>query len=269
MGGDNGVGPPPWKRLKLSIPTAKAVAGDSLVAILAPPMAKDMPADDGVTIGSRGQIRKLEFVRIITQALSSLGYKHAATALEEESGVPLQLPVVSDFRREILAGLWDESITTLHKITWLDDETVKLASFLIFQQKFLEFLDSGDTSSALKTLRSEISLLGINTHRVHELASFVMCPSREALSERADWRGGNPDSRVCLLEQLQNLLPPALMIPENRLEHLVEQALEVQRKSCLFHNSSEHLLSLYTDHRCSRDQIPTRTLQVNTHQGNN
>jgi hypothetical protein len=41
----------------------------------------------------------------------------------------------------------------------------------------------------------------------------------------------------------------------------VEQALEVQRKSCLFHNSSEHLLSLYTDHRCSRDQIPTRTLQ--------
>jgi len=102
MGGDNGVGPPPLKRLKLSIPTAKAVPGDSLVAILAPPMAKDMPADDGVTIGSRGQIRKLEFVRIITQALSSLGYKHAATALEEESGVPLQLPVVSDFRREIL-----------------------------------------------------------------------------------------------------------------------------------------------------------------------
>jgi hypothetical protein len=262
MGGDNGVGPPPLKRLKLSIPTPKAVPGSSLLAILAPSMAKEIPVDDAITIGSRGQIRKLEFVRIITQALSSLGYKQAAMALEEESGVPLQLPLVSDFRHEILAGLWDESITTLHKISQLEEETVKLASFLILQQKFLEFLDCGDTSSALKTLRTEISPLGINTHRVHELATFVMCPSREALSERADWKGGSPDSHICLLKELQSLLPPALMIPENRLEYLVEQALEVQRNSCLFHNSADHSLSLYSDHHCSRDQIPTHTLQV-------
>jgi hypothetical protein len=228
----------------------------------AAPMATDLAANEVETLGSRGQIRKVEFVRIIAQALFSLGYQQAGSMLEQESGIMLQSPVVAEFRQDILAGEWDKSLGILCMIGPIDEETLKSASFLILQQKFLELLDHGETSAALKTLRSEISTLDINTQRVHQLASFIMCPSREVLLEKADWRGAGEDSRIHLLEELQQLLPPSIMIPERRLEHLVEQALDVQRDACVFHNSLDHAMSLYADHRCNRDQIPTQTLQV-------
>ena len=44
--------------------------------------------------------------------------------------------------------------------------------------------------------------------------------------------------------------------------NLLEQALIMQRKACIFHNSMEQPLSLYYDHKCGRDQIPNRTVQV-------
>ncbi|CAK9224024.1 unnamed protein product [Sphagnum jensenii] len=268
MGRDSDFGLPPSKRLKLSkpcprdlllegFPTAAAIGAGS-----GAPMARDSPAHEVEMLGSRGQIRKVEFVRIITQALFSLGYQQAGVVLEQESGIVLQSPVVTEFRQNILAGQWDKSLAALYRIGPIDEETFKSTSFLILQQKFLEFLDFGETAAALKTLRTEISTLGINTQRVHQLASFIMCPSRDVLVEKADWRGAGEDSRIHLLEELQELLPPSIMVPEKRLEHLVEQALDLQRDGCVFHNSLDNALSLYTDHRCTRDQIPSKTIQV-------
>lgn len=225
-------------------------------------MARHCPETDGETVGSRGQIRKVEFVRIITQALYDLGYQKAAALLEEESGIPLQSSIVTEFRNQIIAGRWDQSVGLLQNVACLDLATLKAASFLILQQKFLEFLEIGDILGALKTLRTEISTLDINIQRVHELATCIVCPSREDLSLRAEWKGPGAVSRLRLLVELQELLPPSIMIPEKRLERLVDQALEVQREACIFHNTSETALSLYVDHRCGREQIPTRTLQV-------
>ncbi|KAH8947428.1 hypothetical protein BDL97_11G040600 [Sphagnum fallax] len=267
MGRDSDCGLPPSKRLKLSKPCPRKVVEGFPTGVVgvgsgAAPMATDLAANEVETLGSRGQIRKVEFVRIIAQALFSLGYQQAGSMLEQESGIMLQSPVVAEFRQDILAGQWDKSLGTLCMIGPIDKETLKSASFLILQQKFLELLDHGETSAALKTLRSEISTLDINTQRVHQLASFIMCPSREVLLDKADWRGAGEDSRIHLLEELQQLFPPSIMIPERRLEHLVEQALDVQRDACVFHNSLDHALSLYADHRCNRDQIPTQTLQV-------
>ncbi|CAM6018318.1 unnamed protein product [Sphagnum balticum] len=267
MGRDSSdCGLPPSKRLKLSklsptnllegFPTGAVGAGSGA------PMARALPANEVETLGSRGQIRKVEFVRIITQALFSLGYQQAGAVLEQESGIVLQLPVVTEFQQDILAGQWDKSLATLHMIGPIDEETLKSASFLILQQKFLELLDCGETTAALKTLRTEISPLDINTQRVHQLASFIVCPSRDILLDKAEWRGSGEDSRIYLLEELQQLLPPSIMLPEKRLEHLVEQALDLQRDACVFHNSLDHALSLYADHQCSRDQIPTQSLQI-------
>jgi len=268
MGRDSDFGLPPSKRLKLSKPCPRDLLLEGFPAAAAigagsgAPMARDLPAHEVEMLGSRGQIRKVEFVRIITQALFSLGYQQAGVVLEQESGIVLQSPVVTEFRQNILAGQWDKSLAALYRIGPIDEETFKSASFLILQQKFLEFLDFGETAAALKTLRTEISTLGINTQRVHQLASFIMCPSRDVLVEKADWRGAGEDSRIHLLEELQELLPPSIMVPEKRLEHLVEQALDLQRDGCVFHNSLDNALSLYTDHRCTRDQIPSKTIQV-------
>ncbi|XP_024388495.1 WD repeat-containing protein 26 homolog isoform X2 [Physcomitrium patens] len=265
MGGDSDVGQPPLKRQKLSKPSHKTPCEGSRTGVAATGsaalMARSICSNDGETVGSHGQIRKVEFVRIIEQALFSLGYQQAGAVLEEESGIRLQSPAVQQFREDILAGRWDECVATLSEIGVLEESTYKAALFLVLQQKFLESLEASNTTAALETLRSEISPLGVSTSKVHQLASFIVCFPEDLLA-KAQWKGAGQESRQSLLEELQQLLPPSIMVPERRLEHLIEVALQVQREACVYHNTLDHVLSLYSDHRCSRDQIPTRTLQV-------
>ncbi|KAL6572216.1 hypothetical protein OROMI_013174 [Orobanche minor] len=61
-----------------------------------------------------------------------------------------------------------------------------------------------------------------------------------------------PKSRKKLLEDLQKLLPPNVVVPQNRLVHLVEQALDLQKDACRFHNSSVGEMSLLTAHQCGK-----------------
>lgn len=77
------------------------------------------------------------------------------------------------------------------------------------------------------------------------------------------YKGGSDfdESRRRLVAELQELLPPPITVPSRRLEYLVEMALVAQRDSCVYHNSTSGI-SLYQDHSCRRDQIPTTTLQI-------
>ncbi|XP_068656938.1 WD repeat-containing protein 26 homolog [Aristolochia californica] len=226
-------------------------------------MARPLPSQgDEEMVGSKGVIKRVEFVRIITKALYSLGYEKSGKLLEEESGIPLHSSRVNLFRKQVLDGQWDASVSTLQKIGLLDENILKSASFLILEQKFFELLENDNIMDALKTLRSEIVPLGIKTKRVHELSGCLVCPAQCELLGLSSQDVINVNLRLKLLENLQNLLPPTVMIPERRLEHLVEQALNVQREACVFHNSLDSSLSLYSDHQCGRDQIPSQTVQV-------
>jgi WD domain, G-beta repeat len=60
----------------------------------------------------------------------------------------------------------------------------------------------------------------------------------------------------------QDIVPPALMVPERRLEVLVEQALMAQLSAAMFHNRATAAVSLLTDYRAGTEHIPTRTVQV-------
>ena len=115
---------------------------------------------------------------------------------------------------------------------------------------------------ALKTLRTEITPLCIKNSRVRELSSCIVSPSSRGPLNQSKANSARARSRSDLLEELQKLFPPTVMILERRLEHLVEQALLLQRDACMFHNSIDKEMSLYTDHQCGKDQIPCRTLQV-------
>ncbi|XP_042508321.1 WD repeat-containing protein 26 homolog [Macadamia integrifolia] len=258
---------PPTKRVKVSSGELRSLLNNSsliepLVGSLGDSMARPLPSQgDEEMVGTKGVVKRVEFVRIITKALYSLGYEKSGALLEKESGIPLHSLVVNSFRQQVLDGNWDESVATLHKIG-LTDETVVKASFLILEQKFFELLQKDKDMDALKTLRSEISPLCINTSRVHELSACIVSPSRRLLFGISSQDVVSANSRSILLGKLQKLLPPMVMIPERRLEHLVEQALNVQREACVFHNSLDSALSLYSDHQCGKDQIPSRTLQV-------
>jgi WD40 repeat protein len=61
---------------------------------------------------------------------------------------------------------------------------------------------------------------------------------------------------------MQAVIPPNLMLPERRLEELVEQALVAQITNCRFHNDPGARPSLLSDYSCGTEQIPTCTTQV-------
>ncbi|XP_024019245.1 WD repeat-containing protein 26 homolog [Morus notabilis] len=255
---------PATKRMKLSsgelrslsngTSSVEPVAGCSSRGLMARPLQS---AGDDEVVGSKGVIKRVEFVRIIAKALYSLGYKKSGAHLEEESGISLHSSSVNLFMQQVRDGNWNESVTTLRKIGVPDESIVKSASFLILEQKFFEHLAGEKLMDALKTLRTEIAPLCINGSRVHELSSYLVAPSLFGQSNVSMVK-----AKPKLLEELQELLPPTIMVPESRLEHLVEQALVLQRDACFFHNSLNEEMSLYTDHFCGRDQIPSRTLQI-------
>lgn len=260
---------PPLKRAKRLADEPNGFSGNSSVRgcsvnnSLGDLMARPLTSQgDDETVGSKGVIRKSEFIRIITRALYSLGYDRTGAMLEEESGIPLHNSIVKVFLQQVKDGKWDESVVTLHRIGLPDEKAVKSASFLLLEQKFLEFLKIEKIVDALGTLRNEIVPLHINTKRVHELASFLISPSNFMSDTTSSPGKESVNSRSRVLEELQNLLPASVIVPEKRLEYLVENFLHIQRDSCVFHNTLDSDLSLYCDHQCGKHQIPSHTVQV-------
>ncbi|XP_078439813.1 transducin family protein / WD-40 repeat family protein [Wolffia australiana] len=260
---------PPAKRVKTARPALASLSNfttfkaNKTVNPLEASMAKPLPSEGKEDmVGPKGVIRRVEFIRIITKALYSLGYERSGALLEEESGIHLHSSIVNQFRNHILEGNWSESIGTLNKLGLADEKILKSASFLILEKKLFEHLEKGRVMEALKTLRREITPLGVSDKQIHELAGCIVSPSKLALRTIETQGLDLADSRIKLLENLQKLLPPSIMIPERRLELLVEQALSLQREACLFHNSLDSSVSLYSDHQCGRDQIPSRTTQI-------
>ncbi|KAL2482195.1 transducin family protein/WD-40 repeat family protein [Forsythia ovata] len=258
---------PPSKRVKVSSEESESFSNSSSLreparCSLSDSMARPLESrGDDEVVGVKGVVKKVELVRIIAEALYSLGYEKTGAHLEEESGIPLHSAVVNLFMQQIIDGKWDESVATIHKIGLMDENIVKLASFVILEQKFFELLDGEKVMDALKTLRTEIAPLGVHTNRLHELSSLIVSPSQTAIDGTSDQRL-RIRSRKKLLEELKTLLPSTVMIPEKRLVRLVEQALDLQRDACRFHNSLVEEMSLLTDHQCGRDHIPSQTLQI-------
>ncbi|CAO3599817.1 unnamed protein product [Absidia cylindrospora] len=136
------------------------------------------------------------------------------------------------------------------------------AKFLIREQLFLEHLETKDTIKALQVLRHELTPLGQDVTRLHELTSLILCPTPEEVKEQAGWDGAEGLSREKLLHQLEAFVDPSVMIPKSRMTTLIHQAFELQRRTCLYHNSEGALYSLFTDHSCDKRHFPTHTIKI-------
>lgn len=210
-------------------------------------------------LGPKGLIKKHEFVRTIIQCLYCLGYKKSAVSLELESSISCKSMDFGLLESHILSGNWDACIDVLYGLDELTEEIRASALFLICRQSLLECLIHGDDSSALSALRKQISALPLGREKVHKLAFGLLSLKEMGLGKVDD--AVIIESRKNLLSEMEKLLPPPLTLPERRLEHLVEMAVSGQIDSCIYHNSFDPV-SLYDDHRCGRDQIPTETIQV-------
>ena len=214
-------------------------------------------------LGDSGRIRREELVRIVVQCMRELGYDESSRVLEAESGVMLHSAEVGDFRDNVLQGNWDVIGETLPMV---GDPNAISVRFLVYEQNYLEALYAGDFPGALETLRRHLGPLGCRPERVQELSSWAMtCGSPEAVRIKAGWAVGEDcilKARHALLLSLQSHVAPGVLVPEGRLINLVEQALEGQVQRCAFHNTKQVSFSLFEDHVCTRQQIPTRTVAV-------
>lgn len=208
--------------------------------------------------------RRQELVRLMVQAMQDMGYSQSAVTLEKESGFPLESAAVAKFRDGVLKGDWT-LVESLFPTLELDqNKDVVVVRFLIRQQKYLELLETRHIKKALIVLRNELAPLDFNSERLHSLSSFMMCSNAEDLRRRAEWDGAKGTSRQKLLAEIQKYISPSIMVPEHRLETLLEQATTLQRISCLYHNSSEYI-SLYSNHVCDRSQFPSVTTHIFRH----
>lgn len=150
-------------------------------------------------------------------------------------------------------GEWSLAESLLSQIPLISSSNQLKVQFLIRQQKFLELLEQSQVMQALHVLRSEITPLGQNTERLHLLTSLVLCSSVEDVMQQASWDGSEGASREILLTEIQRFVDPTAMIPKHRLLELVNQALEWQKRSCLYHNPRQDTeFSLFSDHICDK-----------------
>ncbi|KAI8971693.1 WD40-repeat-containing domain protein [Mycotypha africana] len=213
-------------------------------------------------------VKKEDLVRLMLQSLIDLGYNEAAECLQRESGFTLESDLIVRLRTYILGGQWQLAEDLLPNIPFTNVENLSTVQFLIRQQKFLELLEEGEAMQALHVLRTEITPLGENTQRLHLLTSLVLCSSIEDVMEQASWDGTkrpNSTSRQQLLNDIQHYVDPTAMIPKQRLFQLIHQAVEYQKRSCLYHNPTDDCdISLFSDHLCDKALFPTKTIKILT-----
>jgi len=182
-------------------------------------------------------LNRAELVRVCVQSLQSLGYRSSAATLEDESGISLEPQFIKQFRSEVRSGNWEEVEKLLPLLEHLTDSNRDKARVLIAEQRFLEFLEKGLVAEALSCLRS-ITALHTDNKRVQLLSSLVIAQKDELYKEAA-WDGAQGKSRELLMGKLEKLMPPSLLVPNNRLLVLLEQAVQFQYGQCSVHDLAQ------------------------------
>lgn len=222
---------------------------------------------------------KEEITRILIQGLADLGYPDAADTLRHESGYSLETPAVEAFRTAILDGRWrDAELSVLyaavddaheeddgdrdgdanpdnsHGLVLVAGASKPALLFAIRTQKFVECLDARNLSAALTVLQHELTPLHQDMNHLHSLSRLLMCPP-DRLRSQVGWDGSVVQCRRRLLAQLSRSISPSVMMPDHRLNRILDYVRHAQVANCPYHNTPRPP-SLLLDHRCDRSRFP-------------
>lgn len=213
-----------------------------------------------------------EVTRLLTQAMYDLGYSNVAKQLEQESGLPIEVPSVVAFRNSVLNGEWDQAETILLSLDLQQNADLDYLSFLIRRQQYLELLEARDTNNALQILRTKISVLpydsneigfeeaGRRRDEIHALTNALMFNPKD-IQTALHWDGAKGQSRTELLNLLQELISADMMIPRYRLAKLLHQAKQFQLSRANYRIDNTPF-SLCKDFPDDRSKFPLKNTHV-------
>jgi len=219
-------------------------------------------SDESPQMTRYGLVRH-ELIRIMIQELDDLGFDSIARHLEAESQIQALSPQVVQFRQAVLSGDWKQAELFLSQLDAFESEVnMELARAVICENKYLELLEAKKSDDALLCLQQELSPLyskdaAQKTH-LHDLTMLILCNSPEELRLRAKWPGSGPESRHEVLTRLYKLMKPTVMLPEGRLEVLLQRILKIQKEDAMFPYSVQSSMSLLEDLQFSRKKLPTK-----------
>jgi WD40 repeat protein len=84
----------------------------------------------------------------------------------------------------------------------INEKDLPVVEFLLYEQQYLELLEKGETQMALICLRTVLAQRSVNTQKLHNLASLIMCKKPEDLRNKANWDGSGVESRKRLLDKV-------------------------------------------------------------------
>lgn len=202
-----------------------------------------------------------QLVRIIVQAIDSLGYSDSARTLEKEASVEAMSLQMRRLRDCVLLGRWDQLEHVLSEVTVFKSESdARAARFVLYEQKFLELLEAGQTAQALECLRNDLTRLSRDPNLLHKLPLLCMCTTPDEVREHARWPGAGSESRASVLQKLQSYVPSNELLQENRLENMLCQAILYQKQIAMFPYTKQREASLLEDMVHCEDLLPRKIL---------
>lgn len=231
---------------------------DEPVALMEDSNSSNIPPDLNFT---QSGLDRPQLIRIIIQAIDSLGYPDSARLLEKEANIEAMSAQMRRLRDCVLLGRWDMLEQVLNEVTvFKSDSDARAARFVLYEQKFLELLESMRTADALECLRNDLTRLSPDPKLLHKLPLLCMCTSPEEVRTHAGWPGAGAASRTAVLEKLRRYIPASELLQENRLENLICQTIENQKRDTIFPYTVQKKVSLLEDLVHDKDLLPSKIL---------
>lgn len=89
-------------------------------------------------IGQKGGIKRVEYIRILQQALTELGHPQLADGLAEASGCVCEAPSVVQLRQHIVDGDWLPACEAAEACAELTSDQLSRVKYVLMQQHVLE-----------------------------------------------------------------------------------------------------------------------------------